>query len=92
MESNTNTIAKRRRAEPCTQVHVTMKKLFWSRMRSTSARLSDIISLSYILRLRLERITSRNDNAAPKFYWFEVAVKSKILTRIMKVSKKMEIK
>ena len=56
MESNTKTIAKRARVEPRTQVHVTMKMLFWNIISSTSARLPDMIVLDRVLKLWIELI------------------------------------
>ena len=51
MESNTKTIAKRARVEPRTQMHMTMKKLFWIRISSISVRGSDIIVLDNKLKI-----------------------------------------
>ena len=51
MESNTKTIAKRTRVEPRTQMHVTMKILFWIRIRSMSFRRSDMIVLDNVLKI-----------------------------------------
>ena len=42
---------------------------------STSANVSDIIVLDMVLKLRLELILSRNDNATEKFYRVEVFFK-----------------
>ena len=68
MESNTKTVAKPARVEPRTQVHMTMEILFWRIIRSTSARLSDMIILDNVLKIWIELIKSRNDNAMEKFY------------------------
>ena len=54
MESNTETVAKRARVGPRTQVHVTMKKLFWIIICSISGRRSDMIILNDVLKLLIE--------------------------------------
>ena len=51
MESNTKTIAKRARVEPRTQMRMTMKKLFWITLPSTSSLGSPIIVLDTVLKL-----------------------------------------
>ena len=63
MESITKTIAKRARVEPRTQMHMTMKKLFWIRISSISGLGSSIIVLDHILKLWIELIKSQNDDA-----------------------------
>ena len=60
-DCHTKTIAKRARVEPRTQVHVTMKKLFWNIISSISARLSDMILSDYILKILIELIKSMTD-------------------------------
>ena len=45
------TLAKRARVGPRTQILSTMKKLFWMRISSTSARLSDMIALDNALKI-----------------------------------------
>ena len=54
MESNTKTIAKRARAEPRTQMHMTMEKLFGVRISSTSGLGSDMIVLDNVLKIWIE--------------------------------------
>ena len=51
MESNTETIAKRARVGPRTQMLATIEKLSLMKISSISCRRSPIISLSYILNL-----------------------------------------
>ena len=75
MESNTKTIAKRARVEPRTQVHMTMKLLFWMRIPSISLRGSDMIVLDNVLKIWIELIKLRNDNAMEKFYRVRVVFK-----------------
>ena len=53
---HTKTVAKRARVEPRTQVHVTMKILFWRKISSESARLSDMLVLDNVLKIRIEPI------------------------------------
>ena len=67
------TIAKRARVGPRAQVLMTIAKLFLKILSSTSCRGSDIIVLDNVLKLRLELIKSRNDDATEKIYrlpWF----------------------
>ena len=61
MESNTKTIAKQARVGPRTQVHMTMKILFWMEISSTSARRSDMIILDIVSKIWIELIKCRND-------------------------------
>ena len=49
-------------------MHMTMKKLFGIKMSSTRGLGSPIIVLDNILKLWIELIKSRNDNAMEKFY------------------------
>ena len=56
MESNTKTIAKRARVGPRTQVHMTMKKLCWTRIPSTCGLGSDMIVLDNVWKLWIELI------------------------------------
>ena len=56
MESHTKTIAKRARVGPGTQMHVTMKILFWMIISSTSGLGSDMIILDNVLKIWLELI------------------------------------
>ena len=73
MESNTKTIAKRARVGPRTQIVLTMKMLFLIRISSISGRGSDMIVLDNVLKIWIELIKQRNDNAREKFYrvqWF----------------------
>ena len=67
MESNTKTVAKRARVGPRTQVHMTMKKLFWRRISSTSVLGVSIIVLDNVLKIWIELIKYRVD-AREKFY------------------------
>ena len=76
MESNTKTIAKRPRVGPRTQVHVTMKKLFWRRMSSKSSLRVSVIGLDNILKIWIELIKLQNDDATEKFYRVRVVFKS----------------
>ena len=63
MESYTKTVAKRARVEPRTQVHMTMKKLFWINISSKSCLERPIIVSDIVLKIRIELIKYRNDNA-----------------------------
>ena len=45
-----------------------MKMMFLIEISSISGRRSDIIVLDNVLKIRIELITSRNDNAMEKFY------------------------
>ena len=56
MESNMETVAKRARVGPRTQMLMTMKKLFWMRISSTSGLGSDMIVLDNALKLGIELI------------------------------------
>ena len=76
MESNTKTIAKRARVGPRTPVVLTMKMLFWKIISSTSGLGSPIIVLDHVLKIWIELITLRNDNAMLKFYTVQVVSKS----------------
>ena len=67
--ANTDTVAKRARVGPRTQMHITVKKLFLIRIASTRRRGSPIIVLDNALKIWTELITQRNDNALEKFYW-----------------------
>ena len=68
MESNTKTIDKRARVEPRTQMHVTMEKMFWIIISSMSVRGSGMIVLENVLKIWIELINYRNDNARETFY------------------------
>ena len=61
-------IAKRARVEPRTQMHMTMEKLFWRRVSSTSVLGISGIVLDNVLKLWIALRTQRNDNAREKFY------------------------
>ena len=50
-DSNFKTTAKRARVEPRSAELLTMGKLFWKMLSSENGRVSDIISLSYALKL-----------------------------------------
>ena len=63
MESNTETVVKPARAGPRTQIVLTIKKLFKIEISSTSGRRSDMIILDNVLKIWIELITLRNDNA-----------------------------
>ena len=54
--SSTETVSNSARVEPRTPVVLTMRILFLMRKPSTSVRRSDIIILSYVLRLWIELI------------------------------------
>ena len=56
-------------------------------MLPASGRRSDIIVLDMILKLRLELIQCRNDNAMEKFYWLEVFENVRFLMEISKILK-----
>ena len=66
--ANTKTIAKPARVEPHTQIVLTMKMLFLMRKPSTSLRGIPIIVVDIVLKICIELIKSRNDNAMEKFY------------------------
>ena len=63
---HTKTIAKRARVGPRTQMHVTMEKLFGIICVSEKCSGISEIVLDNILKLRIELIKSRNDNARKK--------------------------
>ena len=91
MESNTKTIAKRARVEPRTQMHMTMKKLFSITLSSTSIIGSPIIVLDNVLKLWIELIKWRNDNAREKFYLMQTFSKARNFVEISKILKNLEI-
>ena len=68
MASNTKTIAKRARVGPRTQMHVTMKQLFWIVFVSNMCLGITISILDNVLKLWIELIKSRDDNVWRKFY------------------------
>ena len=77
MESNTETEADRARVGRRTPVVLTMKKLFFRRIPSTSRRGSPMSVLDNALKIWVELITLINDNATRKFYglwWFQKIV------------------
>ena len=53
---HTETVAKRARVGPRTQILLTMKKFVWVEILSTSARLSDMIVLDNVLKTWMELI------------------------------------
>ena len=63
MESNTKTMAKRARVGPRTQVVLTMKMLFLKRLQFESDVRSPIIVLDHVLKIWMELMKCRNDNA-----------------------------
>ena len=72
-------------------MHMTMKMLFLRRIPSENGLGSDIISLSYVLRLWIELIKYINENAMKKFHWLEVFGKLTFLVEISKISKILKI-
>ena len=56
MESNTKAVAKRARVGPRTQMHMTMEKLFWMKISSTSDLGSDMIVFNNVLKIWIELI------------------------------------
>ena len=68
MESNTKTIAKRARVGPRTPVVLTMEMLFWMMFVSNKCLGITIIVLDNALKLWIELIKWRNDNAREKLY------------------------
>ena len=90
MESNTKTIAKRARVGPRTQMHVTTKILFWTRIWSISVRRSDMIILDNVLKIRMELMKLGNDNAGKKFYLMQTFSKVRNLVEISKNSENLE--
>ena len=87
MESNTKTIAKRARVEPRTQMHMTMKMLFWGIISSTSVLLISEIVLDDMLKLWIELIKLIDDNAGEKFYLMQTFSKVRNLVEISKIRK-----
>ena len=97
MESNMVAVAKRARPAPRTQIHATMKILFWRGIPSTSCRWSDIIVLDNVLELRIELIKLQNNKATEKFYRLRVVLKVDFWSNFsknekLKTSKKIEKK
>ena len=91
MESNTKTIAKRARVGPRTLVLLTMKMLFQIMFVSDKRLEISIIILVHVLKLWIELIKQRNDNAGEKFYLMQAFSKVQILVKISKISKNLEI-
>ena len=58
MESNTETVAKRGRVGPRTQMHMTMKMLFWRRLSSLTGLESYIIILDNVLKCERDNATT----------------------------------
>ena len=77
----TKTVAKRPRAEPRTQMHMTMKMMFLIIISSISVRGSDMIVLDNVIKIWIELIKLRNDNVMEKFYRGRVVSKSSIFCR-----------
>ena len=63
MTSHTETIAKRARVEPRTQMHMTMKMLFQILLGANKCLAISEIVLDNVLMLLIELIKQRNDNA-----------------------------
>ena len=84
---HTETIAKRARVRPRTQVLTTMKIKFEVIFWSTSAPLSDMIVLDNVLKIWIELMKLRNYDAMEKFYWGQVFSKVEISVEISKFSK-----
>ena len=61
--------------------------LSWNIISLTSARLSDMIVLDNVLKIWIELIKSRNDNAMEKFYSLWTFQKLIFLVEISKFSK-----
>ena len=68
-------------------MHMTMKMLFWKIILSRSARLSDMIVLDNALKILIELIKLRNDNAMEKFYSLRTSRKLIFLVEILNFSK-----
>ena len=85
---HTETIAKRARVGPRTQIVFTMKTLFWIMFSSKKCLLITIIVLDNLLKLWIELTNWRNNNATQKFYLFG---KVRLLVEISKISKNLEI-
>ena len=90
-DCHTKTVAKRARVEPRTQMHVTMKMLFQIMFASKKCLLITIIVLDNVLKLWIELIKQRNDNAREKFYLMQAFSKVRNLVEISKISKNLEI-
>ena len=89
-DCHTKTIAKRARVGPRTQVHMPIKMLFQRRISSSSVLGSPIIVLDNVLKIWIELIIQRNDNAREKFYRFNAFEKLTFLVEISKISKFFE--
>ena len=76
MESNTKTIAKRARVGPRTQIVLAMTNMFWQGFQFKSEVGSPIIVLDHVLKIWIELMKLRNDNAMEKFYRGQVFFKS----------------
>ena len=83
MESHTKTIAKRARVGPRTPVVPTMKIMFEVDIPSKSWPGSPIIAVDTELKIWIELIKSRNDNAMEKFYRLWTFQKWKIFEKIL---------
>ena len=77
--------------EARTQVHITMKMLFQIMFASNKCLLITIIILDTVLKLWIELTKQRNENAGGKFYLMQVFLKVRILVKISKISKHLEI-
>ena len=84
-------IAKRVRVGPRTQVHMTLKKLFWMDISSRSGLGSDMIILDNVLKIFMELLKQRNDNAGEKFYLVQAFSKVRNLVENSKIPKNLEI-
>ena len=86
MKSKTETVAERARVGPHTPVVLTMKKLFRMTISSKSGLGSDMIVLDIFVRIRIELVNSKNDNAPENFYRVECFQKINIFGQIFEIN------
>ena len=88
MESDTETVAKRARVGPRTQMHMTIEKSVWIRSSSTSVLRVSIIVLDNISKIWIELIMLLNDNGIEKFYRLPCFRKIDIFRSLVRIFRK----